>query len=159
MVNYGAADPFGRNDLAARCRCGNAQLNDAPSSEHVFGTGFGSIDSFGGAHVHERGHLGHRIPATLARDRLGAPKSSISEQEQPGFIALETLPGGKRRKLSDENYAKAFEYGKQILKENKARRDSIELPEDTIYVGDQVVSVLYMQDGEVYTVEVTANDL
>lgn len=68
----------------------------------------------------------------------------------------ETVRYRKRRKLSDEGYAEAIAYGQRKLEENKARRDRMNLPDDMIYVGDRIISVLYMEYGEIYAVEVTA---
>lgn len=61
-----------------------------------------------------------------------------------------------RRKLSDDGHAKATAYGKRILEERHARTVGLSLNNGGKYVGDKVVSVLYMEEGNVYSVEVTA---
>jgi len=60
-------------------------------------------------------------------------------------------------RLSEEGRAKATAYGEQLLGEN-ALSVSIgeEVPEDLIYVGDKIVSVLYEESGQIF--EVIVND-
>jgi hypothetical protein len=56
--------------------------------------------------------------------------------------------------LSEEGRAKATAYGEQLLGENALVGISEELPEDLIYVGDKIVSVLYEEAGQIFEVNV-----
>ena len=70
-------------------------------------------------------------------------------------IQDDTLNGPR---LSEEGRAKATAYGEQLLGEN-ALSVSIgeEVPEDLIYVGDKIVSVLYEESGQIFEI-IVGND-
>ena len=62
-----------------------------------------------------------------------------------------------KKPLSNAGLEKAFTYGKKKLKEKAlAPGISRDLPGGATYVGDMVISVLIMEDGEVYEVSVGA---
>lgn len=147
VVNYAAADQYGANNLAPACKCPNGQLN----GEHTESTSF-------------LGNVSSPSPFHHGVNRLGAPRPTDMEnqwndrklRQSTGDAELSTR---KRRKLSDSGYAKAFAFGKRILLENRLRMVNVTLPDGVAYVGDKFISVLYLEDGEVYTVEVTGYGL
>jgi hypothetical protein len=66
----------------------------------------------------------------------------------------------RRRKLSDDGRKTAFEYGRQYLKRLSTKREECVADEEgIIYVGDQYVIILFLEEGEVYGVHVTSHDL
>jgi hypothetical protein len=66
----------------------------------------------------------------------------------------------RRRKLSDDGRKTAFEYGRQYLKSQSRKREEYVADEEgIIFVGDQYVIILFLEEGEVYGVHVTSHDL
>jgi hypothetical protein len=65
----------------------------------------------------------------------------------------------RRHKLSDEGRNAAFEYGRQYLKNKSIKRENMKEDEGIIYLGDQYVIILYLEEGEVYGVDVTSHDV
>ena len=65
------------------------------------------------------------------------------------------LNNPNKKPLSDAGREKAFAYGRKQLKDN-ALPPGLALPDDVTYVGDKIISVLIIEDGEVYEVSVGA---
>jgi hypothetical protein len=66
----------------------------------------------------------------------------------------------RHRKLSDDGRKTAFEYGRQYLKSQSTKQEEhVADEEGTIYVGDQYVIILFLEEGGIYGVHVTSNDL
>lgn len=130
-VDYSAADPFTAADLGPSCRCNAVQAGETLRLDDSSKITSQSLTG------------GQDESSTQILQR-----ASIGETKQLGR-------GGRRRKLSDVGRTKAFEYGELILLERKIKRKSIAEENDSvIYVGDQIVVVLYEEDGELYGVEV-----
>jgi hypothetical protein len=70
----------------------------------------------------------------------------------------------KRRRLSDEGRAEAIAYGKSILETRTKERSTAGFSllnndgDGGIYIGDKVVNVFYMENGEKYDVLVVSDD-
>jgi len=62
--------------------------------------------------------------------------------------------GSKRRAASDGVLQQAIVYGQKILAERKSIKESFQSTSNIAYVGDRVISVLYIEDGLIYSVEV-----
>lgn len=60
----------------------------------------------------------------------------------------------KQAQLSLSGRLEAESYGRQLLQEAKLRKKLIIQREGFVYLGDQVISVLYMEKGQIYGVEV-----
>ena len=75
----------------------------------------------------------------------------------------EERPRRRRAQLSKEGEAAAREYGVQeLLKERNAWRASSASKDpssDIVFLGDHFVSVIYMENGNLFTVEVFGDDL
>lgn len=73
---------------------------------------------------------------------LALPENSL-HQQQP-------------RRLSDQGYQSAFNYGQSLLEEQEQLIESLggrsELPENIVFVGDRAVNVLYKEGETVYSV-------
>ena len=64
-----------------------------------------------------------------------------------------------RQLLSTRGRRLAMEYGKRLLRaEANKRRPATDNPEDSIFVGDRFVRVLYAEAGETHAVEVWDDD-
>lgn len=67
-------------------------------------------------------------------------------------------PGDRtRRKLSEAGEAIAIEYGKNLLEERALPPGVPRIANGVEYVGDKVISVLYMEDDVIYEVGVGAD--
>ena len=64
----------------------------------------------------------------------------------------------KRRRLSEGGRETALAYGQSFLKEMRKRKESIPGTGRYKYIGDQFVSVLYAEEGEIYAVEVWGDE-
>jgi hypothetical protein len=92
-------------------------------------------------------------PACLCNRRLG------STQHFPKMD--EDQSNSRRRKLSDEMYNYAWQKGQDFLTQSSpalARTSGdADLSADLLYVGDQTVSVLVLEDDELFSVMVTSD--
>ena len=79
------------------------------------------------------------------------------EDSHLGLFENTSQPHSPRR-LSDNGYQTAFNYGQSLLDKQEELIDSLggrtELPEDIVFVGDRAVNVLYIEGGTVYSVTV-----
>lgn len=64
---------------------------------------------------------------------------------------------GHGRRLSDEGRRVAIEYGKEILARNREQLPLIP-SKDVIDIGGEIVFIMYMEEGVIYSVMVTAED-
>lgn len=190
VVNYAAADPFDRSKLASSCVCATGTAQQGHDDDSQGGRSSIALEGNGNFTAPHGGSGGGGGSSWVLRtnERLGSPRH-LSVLPPPGgengtgddrsellgssngMATVEdrvrgerlSSPQRRRRKLSASGYAEAFEYGKKILWENRARlvvTDAELLPEGVVYLGDtNVVSVLYLEEGEVYTVEVTDSSL
>lgn len=63
------------------------------------------------------------------------------------------------RQLSNDGLRIATDYGKKALRANKVKRDKMPYSDQHRYIGDLVVIVLYIENDEIYTVDVWNTDL
>ena len=64
----------------------------------------------------------------------------------------------KRRKISPEGKKAAMAYGKKLLKAEAERKVNLTDTGDQVFIGDQLVMVLYYEEGEVYGVDVWSDE-
>ena len=64
-----------------------------------------------------------------------------------------------KRKLSAEGYQKAFNYGVELLKSKLKKEKSLPSSDKYTYGGAAMVTVLYMENGNLHDVAVTKNDI
>ena len=156
-VDYSTADTFTADDLNKNCKCTTIpstrreqqQALEPPHRKRL--RSVKNIDTG----VHQFG-------------LLQGSSSSSEEEEKP--------PQRQRRRISDEAYELAMSYGLNVLSErrndqqtqipfvssisNQSTIDgtSTSTTETTRYVGDQIVSVLVEDNGEIYGVMVVSDD-
>jgi hypothetical protein len=131
-VSYSNADPYASTNLDASCRCSNIEEVAEDPAE---GQSMAQLSDIYGAWG-----LGDKntVDGTLPADR-----------------SLLTV----RRKLSDQGRMAAVEYGKQLLSAEQERKATMTGDMgDHSFVGHLFVSVLYLEEGLVYGVEVWADD-
>lgn len=87
----------------------------------------------------------------LLHEQQLAPKL---EKNFPRRNGARNLSKKSSRRLSDEGWDKAFAYGKALLVANSHTPKRINLSSNMKYIGDMFVSVLYIEDGEIFAVEV-----
>jgi hypothetical protein len=65
--------------------------------------------------------------------------------------------GGHDRRLSDEGRGTATTYGREVLARNREQLPLAPSP-DSIDIGGEIVFIIYMEQGVIYSVMVTAAD-
>ena len=91
------------------------------------------------------------------RDVAPALKLDNKMQDKPAVRKLGTGAskiGSHHAQLSLSGRLEAETYGLQLLREARLRKKFVIEREGFVYLGDQVVSVLYMEKGQIYGVEV-----
>ena len=135
VVNYGAADAFTSNDLGAVCRCGNIkEVAD------------GIVKLTG-------------VSTTITEKNMDDSSSEeIAEASIPRTAGGGgSIPSGgvrRRRRLSDEGWTVAHEYGlKELRKFREQAKIVRQAGTEKVYLGDEFISVIFMEEGEIYSVE------
>lgn len=176
-VDYNAADPLTVDSLGTSCVCTNVKEkgklvdvttitalsghNTAKISQQFSGTDVLDTQVFGG------GDSGKQNPAGTGRQRQKRTKkkgkNEIKNSKGPfgkHFRKNEKKRRRKkpRRRLSDEGRKVAFNFGKSLLKEREAIQQKRKIDDGLLYVGHLITSVLYIENGEIYSVEVKHGD-
>lgn len=168
-VDYSAADPFPVEKLSSSCVCkvsprlirGGIKLPDTLSKTTFAGSGETVEAKELEATVNEKSSdvEPEKTLPTPARGRLPIAGKSGSAPVVTVVEKADNSQGARqRRKLSDEGLKIAVDYGKGLLHEAKEKASRITAKEGSIYVADRVVSVFYLEAGEIYTVEVGSDD-
>lgn len=187
-VSYAAADPFPASALGP-CRCNNIEVEVPRESGKLDAMTTITQENVGREDdtkddevVHEEGpresvkldaednvggeEAGQEV-AEKKRFRIGGGTTKKIDNNAHGRTRGKTTGrvtgtgrvGGKRRKLSHEGRQVAINYGKSELRKRKAMRASMPPEQKSRYIGDLFISVIYMEEGEVYTVEVWGDDV
>lgn len=129
VVNYDAADDYGVQHMDPSCVC----LNDESSS------------------------VSNGVEAAMLKKKKKKKKPEKKKSSPKQSTVHKLGKGGPKSQLAQLSLSGLLEaelYGKALLKEAKLRKQFIIEREGYVYLGDQVVSVLYMEDGQIYGVQV-----
>jgi len=148
-VDYSKADPYDYHDLNKTCVC--VWVNEQQEQEEEQPKDDSDADDTTSITIHGK-HAPRQGETTTAVHKRNSPASSSQHPEQRR----------RRRQLSEEGLEVALKYGRDLLTQSKAEKSQFETSQGSesklIYVGDRVVSVIYLENDEVYSILVKATD-
>lgn len=173
-VDYDGADAYTAADMDPSCVCSNVEQSVMRGNVKL--GGMNPISSTTGASEPKTQPIANSVKvmklgglATASVADEGEEEDKGDEEPQAGVVKLGSLksmtslrPGGrrKRRRLSDDGLKAARVYGQWYLMEKKMKPSAnATARSDSIYLADKFVNILYMEDDEVYGVDVWADDV
>jgi hypothetical protein len=89
-------------------------------------------------------------------DRRGL-RGLLEDGEAASFSVDKEGKVSRDRRLTDEGYDIATQYGQMLLQQNRDSMFFVPLPDDIIDVGDEVVFVMYEENDTIFHIMVTAD--
>lgn len=157
-VDYRQAERFTSDDIHSSCRCNNNNRNRRQVRQQFRSNGIDKKDN------NEYNHHDHTVHQFGVSTEVESTHGS------------NTPPGRRRRRISDEAYQIAVSYGLDILslrrteyigmlkqQEEVEQQDSVKVSSNmkatkTKFIGDQIISILVEDEGEIYGIMVTNPD-
>ncbi|GAX19822.1 hypothetical protein FisN_11Lh309 [Fistulifera solaris] len=165
VVDYDAADPYTAADLAPSCVCSSSlqekddETKDQPeekgpgSTSNVLKIGAFSVSTLFSVPSEESVEKVERGSADAGQEKL-TTRRHPSDQNLISNHTNVITRGTRSRKLSQEGRQIALDYGKKLLLQNKELKAKLPPELAARYVGDQAVIILYLEGGEIFSVEI-----
>jgi hypothetical protein len=164
VVDFSAADPFDVSKLNPSCVCMTVKEQEEKGGLKLSGgTTISRQDDDG----KEEQTGGLKLSSTTFVPRNDDIDSGTTVTNgAPGRTGVrggrKVGRGGghsRRRKLSHEGRQVALNYGRMYLEEMKTKKEYMIETDYNKFIGDRFVSILYLEEGEVYAVEVWGDDV
>jgi hypothetical protein len=168
-VDYNQADPFPVTLLDPSCVCSSVQAATTGGFKLSAST---ILSRPAAANKPGAIKIGAPTPVKIAPTPVEKDKD---EPKKTGVVKLGGSPttvtrtrvrvhGPGGRKLSKQGEQNALNYGKELLRENKRKALFMKHSDDSIYLGDKILSVLYREGDEgddqltIYSLDLWAGD-